>query len=84
MVVEDPSLAHKITTVLYPEVARKFDTTKARAERCIRHAVECCFIRCDQNVVRDYFGNLVSPSKGMLTNGEFISRLAHIVRERVG
>ena len=38
--VQDMDVINAVTKVLYPEVARKFNTTPSRVERAIRHAIE--------------------------------------------
>lgn len=78
----DSKLKHTITYGLYPMVAKEFGTTGARVERTIRHAIEVSFDRCDDRVVRRYFGNTVSPFKGKPTNSEFLCALAEEVKWR--
>ena len=80
-VVENDDLINAITCELYPLVAEAFQTTPSRVERAIRHAVEVAWIRCDLDVLRQHFGNTISPSKGKPTNSEFIARLANIARD---
>lgn len=77
-------LSRGLVNGLYVAAAEACETTPSRLERSIRHAVELCFDRCDPDVLMYYFGNTASPNKGMLTNGEFIIRVANIVRERIG
>ena len=64
-------------------MAARFDTTAARVERAIRHLVEVTWSRGDLKVLERYFGNTVSPEKGKPTNGEFIARLANVVKEKM-
>ena len=45
--VEDMEVINAVTKVLYPEVARRFDTTASRVERAIRHAIEVAWDRGD-------------------------------------
>ena len=78
--IEDENLINKITFRLYPEVAAKFDTTASRVERAIRHLIENIWLRGDEQVLFKYFRNSISPEKGKPTNGEFIARIANIVR----
>ena len=40
VVYENPEIVGGITKELYPEVAKKYDTTVSRVERAIRHAIE--------------------------------------------
>lgn len=78
--IEDENYINNITFRLYPETAAHFDTTASRVERGIRHLVEVIFQRADMEVITKYFRNSVNPQKGKLTNGEFIARIANIVR----
>ena len=39
--------------------------------------------RGDLDVLEKYFGNTVSASRGKPTNGEFIARMANVVKGRV-
>ena len=80
MAVEDEFLCDKITTRLYPVVAKACGTTASRTERAIRHAIEVAWDRCELEILNRYFGNTISPNKGRPTNGEFIARMANIIR----
>ena len=84
LVVDNPDIIDSVTGKLYPAVAEKFNTTGSRAERAIRHGIECAWDRCDLDVIEKYFGSTISTFKGKPTNGEFIARIANIVRRRVG
>ena len=83
LVVHDRMYINNITFGLYPQLAARFDTTAARVERAIRHLVEVTWSRGDLKVLERYFGNTVSPEKGKPTNGEFIARLANVVKEKM-
>lgn len=65
-----------ITSELYPQIARKFDTTPSRVERAIRHAIEVTWDRGDMDVLCGYFGNTISADRGKPTNKEFIATVA--------
>lgn len=80
LTVEDESIVHAITKELYPAVAKKFNTTPSRVERVIRHAIEATWDRGDLDTLYRYFGNTVSRDKSKPTNGEFIARIANVVR----
>ena len=69
-------MINAVTKVLYPEVAKKFDTTPSRVERAIRHAIEVAWDRGDIEVLQKYFGYTVSNIKGKPTNSEFIAMIA--------
>ena len=83
LVMEDRMYINNITMLLYPKLAAEFDTTAARVERAIRHLIEVTWARGDVDVLMRYFGNTVSPDKGKPTNGEFIARLANVVKLRL-
>ena len=83
LVVHDRMYINNITFGLYPQLAARFDTTAARVERAIRHLIEVTWSRGDVAVLTRYFGNTVSPEKGKPTNGEFVARLANIVKQQL-
>ena len=74
--VADMDVINAVTKVLYPEVAKKFNTTSSRVERAIRHAIEVAWDRGDLEVLQKYFGYTVSNIKGKPTNSEFIAMIA--------
>ena len=82
LVVEEPLRINDITKGLYPAVAKDFNSTPSRVERSIRHAIEVCWTRGDYEVLTEYFGNTVDPDRGKPTNGEFIARMANIIRAK--
>ena len=68
--VDDMDVINAVTKVLYPEVAKRFNTTPSRVERAIRHAIEVAWDRGDLETLQKYFGYTVS------TNSEFIAMIA--------
>lgn len=80
MTVKDMNIINAITKVLYPTVARHYDTTSSRVERAIRHAIEVAWDRGDVETLQKFFGYTVSQTKGKPTNSEFISMLADKLR----
>ena len=80
LVMEDRMYINNITMILYPKLAVEFDTTPARVERAIRHLIEVTWARGELDVLDKYFGNTVSASRGKPTNGEFIARMANVVK----
>lgn len=69
-----------MTNELYPEIAKKFSTSKSRVERAIRHAVEICWNRGNTDVFESIFGYTVDPNRGKPTNSEFIAMLCEHLR----
>ena len=74
--VDDMDVINAVTKVLYPEVAKRFNTTPSRVERAIRHAIEVAWDRGDLETLQKYFGYTVSNVKGKPTNSEFIAMIA--------
>ena len=78
--VNDMDVINAVTKVLYPEVAKRFNTTPSRVERAIRHAIEVAWDRGDLETLQKYFGYTVSNAKGKPTNSEFIAMIADRIR----
>ncbi len=74
--VGDMDVINAITKVLYPQVAKTFQTTPSRVERAIRHAIEVAWDRGDLDTLQKFFGYTVSNTKGKPTNSEFIALIA--------
>ena len=74
--VNDMDVINAITKVLYPQVAKTFQTTPSRVERAIHHAIEVAWDRGDLDTLQRFFGYTVSNTKGKPTNSEFIALIA--------
>ena len=64
MTVENMDVINAVTKILYPEVAKRFNTTASRVERAIRHAIEVAWDRGDLETLQKYFGYTVSKRQG--------------------
>ncbi len=73
---QDMDVINAITKVLYPQVAKTFQTTPSRVERAIRHAIEVAWDRGDLDTLQRFFGYTVSKTKGKPTNSVFIALIA--------
>ncbi|OIJ16887.1 sporulation transcription factor Spo0A [Anaerobacillus alkalilacustris] len=80
MVYNDIELLGSITKVLYPDIAKKFNTTSSRVERAIRHAIEVAWSRGNIESISNLFGYTVSHTKAKPTNSEFIAMVADKLR----
>ncbi|SFD52672.1 two-component system, response regulator, stage 0 sporulation protein A [Lentibacillus persicus] len=80
MVYNDIELLGSITKVLYPDIAKKFNTTASRVERAIRHAIEVAWSRGNVESISAMFGYTVNISKAKPTNSEFIAMVADRLR----
>ena len=78
--VEDMEMLNSITKILYPTIAKKYQTTPSRVERAIRHAIEVAWSRGKMDTIDELFGYTVSNGKGKPTNSEFIALIADKIR----
>ena len=77
---ENIDILGQVTKVLYPDIARTYNTTSSRVERAIRHAIEVAWNRGNTDAINDIFGYTVSASKSKPTNSEFIAMIADKLR----
>lgn len=80
MSVEDMDMLNSITKILYPTIAKRFQTTPSRVERAIRHAIEVAWSRGRMETLEALFGYTINTGKGKPTNSEFIALLADKIR----
>lgn len=78
--VNDTDMLGSVTKLLYPTVAKTFQTTSSRVERAIRHAIEVAWDRGDVDVLSSYFGYTIQNQRGKPTNSEFIAMIADKLR----
>ena len=73
-----------ITSRLYPDVARWFDTTPPRVERSIRHAIETAYdggLGCKHHAAD--FSSSINFKKGKCTNSAFIAICDEVLERRM-
>lgn len=80
MVVNDIEMINSITKILYPTIAKKFQTTPSRVERAIRHAIEVAWSRGKMDTIDELFSYTIHNGKGKPTNSEFIALIADKIR----
>lgn len=80
MSVEDNEMLNSITKILYPSIAKKYQTTPSRVERAIRHAIEVAWSRGKMETLDSLFGYTINIGKGKPTNSEFIALIADKIR----
>ena len=80
MVIDDMDTINSITKLLYPSVAKHYNTTASRVERAIRHAIEVAWDRGNPDILNEIFGYTILGSKGKPTNSEFIALIADKIR----
>lgn len=80
MCIEDSTAINYVTKLLYPTIARKFETTASRVERAIRHGIEIAWDRGDIDTLNSYFGYTINNGRGKPTNSEFIAMISDKLR----
>ena len=80
MSVNDIEMLNSITKILYPTIAKKYQTTPSRVERAIHHAIEVAWSRGKMDTIDELFGYTINNGKGKPTNSEFIALIADKIR----
>ena len=80
LMYEKPDIVGAITKELYPEIAKRFDTTVSRVERAIRHAIEVSWNRGNIDLMEEIFGHSVDYDRAKPTNSEFIVTVSDKLR----
>ncbi|MCM1114667.1 MAG: sporulation transcription factor Spo0A [Clostridium sp.] len=80
LAVDDAEMLGSVTKLLYPTVAKMYNTTASRVERAIRHAIEVAWDRGDVDVLSSYFGYTIQSQRGKPTNSEFIAMIADKIK----
>ena len=80
LTISDSDIINSVTKILYPSIAKKYQTTTSRVERAIRHAIEVAWDRGDVDTLNSYFGYTIQNNRGKPTNSEFIAMIADNLR----
>ena len=80
LTIKDSDIINSVTKILYPSVAKQYQTTTSRVERAIRHAIEVAWDRGDVDTLNSYFGYTIQNNRGKPTNSEFIAMIADNLR----
>lgn len=83
LAVDDPSILNSFTKKLYPELAKKHDTTPSNIECRIRYAIEKSWDKCDIETAHSMFGNTVSQKRGCPINSVYISTLVEYLKNEI-
>lgn len=78
--VLDMDMLNSITKSLYPEIAKRYQTSPSRVERAIRHAIEVAWGRGKMDTIDELFGYTINNGKGKPTNSEFIALITDRIR----
>ena len=81
---EDETYKCAITKRLYPDIAKKNQTTPSRVERAIRHAIDVGIKRADAEYLEEVFSYTYSADRGKPTNAEYIACLSRELALKLG
>lgn len=75
----EPETLNSVTKLLYPELARRFDTTDKQIEGAIRNSIETAWARGKKEAMEIVFGNIYKNSDERPTNTEVIEAIVKSV-----
>ena len=76
MTINDMKVVGSVTKLLYPEIAKRYNTTDGKVERAIRNAIEIAWERGNKRTFDRVFGYCPECGSGRPTNSEFIAAIA--------
>jgi two-component system response regulator (stage 0 sporulation protein A) len=80
-VLNNKEAMEAVTKVLYPDVAKKHNSTPQRVEKAIRHAIEVAWTVDSENPTHKEFGYMKNTKKTRPTNSEFIAKISQDIRQ---
>lgn len=80
MAEEDMKVVGSVTKLLYPEIAKRYNTTDGKVERAIRNAIEISWERGNKETFEKLFGYCADNGQGRPTNSEYIAAMADTIR----
>lgn len=83
MAEEDMKVVGSVTKLLYPEIAKRYNTTDGKVERAIRNAIEISWERGNKETFEYLFGYCAESGQGRPTNSEYIAVVADTIRMRM-
>lgn len=80
MCAEDMELVGSVTKLLYPDLAKMYQTTDQKIERAIRNAIEVSWERGNSALFEELFGYCNGNGYNRPTNSEYIAVVADYIR----
>lgn len=77
---QDMRTVTSVTKLLYPSIAKRYNTTEKKVERAIRNAIEVSWKRGNTQTFEELFGYSSVSGRHRPTNSEYICRLADKIR----
>ena len=80
MAEADMKVVGSVTKLLYPAIAKRYNTTDGKVERAIRNAIEISWERGNKETFESLFGYCAESGQGRPTNSEYIAAMADTIR----
>lgn len=80
LTIANPEAAFSMTQSIYVPIAKQHDVKPELVSRAINRAIDIAWDRGDLDTLQSYFGYTVSNTRGMPTNGEFVSIIGETLR----
>lgn len=77
---ESDDYLFNVTKMLYPKLAKNFNTTATRVERSIRYSIDMAFMNMSMSDINEIFSNSYSRDKGKPTNSQFLITVAEYIK----
>lgn len=80
ILVDYNGVTPRLTSEIYPEIAKNRNTSKECVERAIRHALESTFKRASKPQLRHFYPFRYDQKMGRPSNGDFLIRFARMMK----
>ena len=80
LVIANPEATFSLTQSIYVPIAKQHGIKPEQVSRAIKRAIDIAWDRGDLDTLQSYFGYTVSNTRGMPTNGEFVSIIGEKLR----
>lgn len=77
---QESNSVSSVTKLLYPEIAKDFDTTQQKVERGIRNAIEVGWKNGNPDFFQKEFGYATGTKSRRPSNSEYIARIVDYIR----
>lgn len=77
---QEPEVLTSVTKRLYPEVAKRFDTTDKQVERAIRNTIETVWTNGNPEILKTIFKDIYSDGTIRPTNTKVIEMFVEFIR----
>ena len=80
LVIQDEFYLHNLKWGIYAPIAQKNNTSITAVDHGISNLIEGIFYRTEFDKLNSYFKGIITDEKDRPTNGQFIARLANIIK----